>query len=243
MKQHLLFAILCFLTTLTHGQVLKVEPSEVKQTFKVSLADPFLDLELHATIRNTSATDTFRLKWLRKELNKPEGWLSQVCDGVECFVPIVSSNIDPMLGLSTPFVLPPNSKADFIFHVLPGQVAGSANYSIQFSSVAKPDSILASMRFDVVVQSLVTNLKDLRQDGIQVYPNPASDFFEISASEGVDKIVVYNALGVPVKTFLSAPGQRYSLGRIPDGIYLIALINNQKGVLKTTRLFKRGIRS
>lgn len=243
MKQSLLFAVFFSLTILADGQALKVEPAEVKQTFKVNLADPFLDLELHATIRNTSATDTFRLKWQRKELNKPEGWLSQVCDGVECFVPIVSSNIDPMLGLNTPFVLPPNSKADFIFHVLPGQVAGSGKYSIQFSSVTKPDSLLASMSFDVVVQSLVTNLKDLRQDDIQVYPNPASDFFEISASEGIDKIIVYNALGVPVKTFLSAPGQRYSLSRMPDGIYLIAFINNQKGVLKTSRLFKRGIRS
>ncbi|MBV6428258.1 MAG: hypothetical protein KIPDCIKN_02784 [Haliscomenobacter sp.] len=243
MKHCLLFAVFVALPILASAQAIKVEPAEVKQTFQVNLSDPFLDLELHATVRNTSATDTVRLKWLRKELNKPEGWLTQVCDGVECFVPIVSSNIDPMLGLNTPFVLPPNSKADFIFHVLPGQVAGSGKFSIQFSSVTKPDSLLASMSFDVVVQSLVTNLKDFRQDDIQVYPNPASDFFEISASEGIDRVVVYNALGVPVKTFLSAPGQRYSLSRMPDGIYLISLINNQKGVLKTTRLFKRGIRS
>ncbi|MFZ4560538.1 MAG: T9SS type A sorting domain-containing protein [Saprospiraceae bacterium] len=224
------------------AQTLRIEPGDVKQTFKVNLADPLLNLELYASVRNIGS-DTIRLKWQRREASQPSGWQTQVCDGVECYLPIVSSNVDPNLGLNAPFVLPPNKKADFIFHVLPNQTAGTGKFAIRFSSAQKPDSILASMNFEVNVQSLVTSSKESQPGSIQVFPNPASDFFMLNTIEDVDQLVLYNLLGVPVKTYLAEYGQRYSLNNVVDGVYLLALVNKNKGTIRTMRIIKRGVRS
>ena len=242
MKQMILSLCLLFSTALAQAQTLRIEPGDVKQIFKVNLADPFLNLEMYATVRNISK-DTVRLKWQRREIDKPGEWQTQVCDGVECYIPIVSSNIDPKLGLNAPFVLPPNGKADFIFHLIPGQIAGTGKFSVQFSSVQKPDSIMASMNFEATVQSLVTSVKDWQVQAAQIYPNPASDYFMLSAVDGIDQLILYNTLGIPLKTYLPAYGQRYSLSGLPDGIYLLSLVDNKKGIVKTLRISKRGIRS
>lgn len=242
MKHALLIIILFLAGSRATAQSLKINPGEVKQTFKVNISDPTLSVEVYSTIENTG-NDTLRLRWLRRELDKPAEWLTQVCDGVECYVPIVSSNIDPALGLNSPFVLAPKKKVEFIFYVLPNQMAGTGKFALNFSSTSKPDSVLATMQFEVTVQSIVTSVRDWQLTNIQVFPNPASDYFSLNNADGVDKIVLYNVLGTPLKTFLAGPYQRYSLSGLPDGMYLVALVNDRKGIVKTIRLSKRGIRS
>ena len=242
MKQIILLLILLLSTCFASAQVLQIEPSEVKQTFRVNLSDPFINLELVATVRNISK-DTVKLKWTRREIDKPAEWQTQVCDGIECYIPLVSSNIDPQLGLNAPFILPPNSKADFIFHLIPTQTAGTGKFSVDFASVQKPDSLLARMNFEATVQNLTTSVKDRQLETAQVYPNPASDYFMLNVIDGIDRIVLYNVLGVPVRTYLPAYGTRYPLNNLPDGMYLLTLQSSSKGVLKTMRITKRGIRS
>ncbi len=243
MKQPIL--LLCFwLTTISlGGQDLKVTPTEVKQTFKVNISDPFLSLEVYASIENTSTKDTLKLKWKRRELDRPTAWQTQVCDGVECFVPIVSSNIDPALGLNAPFILPPKTKVGFIFYVLPNQVAGTGKFAIQFSTVSKPDSVLTAMNFEVTVQNLTTNARAVQfAPNLQVFPNPASDFFQLSFAEGIERVIVYNQIGVPVRTYLSESGQPYSLNGLPDGLYMIAVSNERQDQQRILKLIKRAQR-
>ncbi|MFM8448608.1 MAG: T9SS type A sorting domain-containing protein [Haliscomenobacter sp.] len=242
MKQIILLFFLFFGSYIASAQVLQIEPGEVKQTFRVNLSDPFINLELVATVRNMGK-DTLKLKWVRKEIDKPSEWQTQVCDGVECYIPLVSSNIDPQLGLNAPFVLPPNGKADFIFHLIPTQTAGTGKFAVDFFSMQKPDSLLARMNFEATVQNLTTSVKDRQLETAQVFPNPAIDYFMLNAIDGIDRMVLYNALGVPVRTYLPAYGQRYSLNNLPDGMYLLTLANTGKGVLKTLRIVKRSIRS
>lgn len=240
MKKTLLFIGLCLFGFSLSGQDLKVTPTEVKQTFKVNISDPSLSLEVYASIENTSTKDTLKLKWKRRELDRPSAWQTQVCDGVECFVPIVSSNIDPALGLNTPFVLPPKAKVGFIFYVLPNQVVGTGKFAIQFSTVSKPDSILAAMNFEVTVQSLATNTRDLQfAPNVQIFPNPASDFFNLSFSEEVEQVIIYNQIGVQVRTYLAEFGQKYSLNGLPDGMYLVALTNERQDQRRVVKLIKR----
>jgi len=242
MKQTILFLLTCLLVADLNGQDLKITPAEVKQTFKVNISDPSLSLEVYSSIENLSTKDTLKLKWKRRELDRPSAWLTQVCDGVECFIPIVSSNIDPALGLNAPFILPPKAKVGFIFYVLPNQVAGNGKFAINFSSVSKPDSILTSMNFDVTVQNLTTNTNDLDfAANVQVFPNPASDYFNLSYTEGIEQIVVQNQIGVVVRVYLAESGQRYSLGGLPDGMYYLTLINQsrQKKVIKLVKRAQR----
>jgi hypothetical protein len=239
MKQPLLLICLSLTALSLGGQDLKVTPAEVKQTFKVNISDPSLSLEVYSSIENLSTKDTLKLKWKRRELDRPAAWLTQVCDGIECFIPIVSSNIDPALGLNAPFILPPKAKVGFIFYVLPNQVAGNGKFAINFSAVSKPDSILASMNFEVTVQNLTTNARDVQfAPNLRVFPNPAADFFQLSFIEGAEQISVYNQLGLRVRTYLAESGQLYSLSGLPDGMYIVAVTDRQNRQ-RAVKLVKR----
>ncbi|MCB9080815.1 MAG: T9SS type A sorting domain-containing protein [Lewinellaceae bacterium] len=224
------------------AQVITISPAQTKKAFTTDLSDPYLDLEVYATIKNVSA-DTIHLKWSRLELDRPSSWQTQVCDGITCYEPFVSTNIDPQYQLNDPVTLKPNESREFILHVLPGGTPGTGLIDIDFFLTNKPTERLGTMSFVVEVQALVTSSYTPRViDVIRVFPNPADDYFQLTDYRGVDRLVIYNILGIPVRQFLVGPGQRYSIGNLPDGMYLVSLINNQKGALKTIRLSKRGLR-
>lgn len=241
MKQVLLFLSLVMAVGATaQTSPLTINPTTAKKDFSVNLSDPFLDLEATATVTNTSK-DTLRLKWKRVELSRPSAWATQVCDGVECFDEIVSSNIDPKLGLNAPFVLAPGKKVEFIFHLLPNKTAGVGKFAIDFSRTSKPDSILGRMNFDVTVTSRTTSTKEVAAEGLALFPNPTVDFFQLKNGNGVERVVVYNVLGTVVRQF-EANQERYRIDQLPDGLYLVGLVDRSNRTIKTLRLLKRSIR-
>lgn len=244
MKHRILFSFsvlfLCLNGPLT-GQIL-VERTSVDSIFEVDLSDSFLDLELKTKITNTSA-DTVRLKWTRLELDKPGEWDTQVCDNVECYIPIVSSNIDDNLGINAPVVLPPDSSLQMILYVLPNSTPGSGRIEIDLALAESPDDIIETIVYlPDVRQVTVTNIQEWLEPGLRMYPNPASSFFELTSSEYVDEVIVTNMIGRRVATFRAVEGKRYPVYNLPDGIYLVSLVNYEYGILRTLRLGKRGPR-
>jgi hypothetical protein len=65
----------------------------------------------------------------------------------------------------------------------------------------------------------------------------------LNTIEGIDQLVLYNQLGLHVKTYLAEYGQRYSLNNVVDGVYFLALVNKNKGIVRTVRVIKRSVRS
>ena len=58
----------------------------------------------------------------------------------------------------------------------------------------------------------------------------------------VDQVVVYNLLGRQVRSFNAYQNARYDLSSLPNGFYLVSLLNEEAGTLKTVRLSKRAFR-
>ena len=65
----------------------------------------------------------------------------------------------------------------------------------------------------------------------------------LNSIEGIEQLVLYNQLGLPVKTYLAEYGQRYSLYNVVDGVYFLALVNKNKSIVRTIRIIKRSVRS
>lgn len=82
------------------------------------------------------------------------------------------------------------------------------------------------------------NENGLDKAKLQVFPNPTSDYFELSSNELVDQLVVYNLLGRRVRTYDAVNGTKYYLNDLPSGLYLISLLNEKEGIIKTMRLSK-----
>lgn len=73
-----------------------------------------------------------------------------------------------------------------------------------------------------------------------IYPNPTTEFIMIDDyDENLEQIVVYNLVGRKVRTFDTIANKKYSLADLPNGLYLVQLVNNNNKVLTTQRVKKR----
>jgi len=78
--------------------------------------------------------------------------------------------------------------------------------------------------------------------GVQLYPNPATDFVNLSFSKvGMYEISIYDTLGKKVKTFpISVSNrQRIVLGELPNAIYFILIKNENTKEFISYKLIKQ----
>jgi len=221
---------------------LQIEPEDYQGAFMVDLSQTVLVQD--PTVQITNTTDsTLHLRWQLYNLDMPQGWASQVCDPNECYLPIVRSNIDDELGIAAPVVLEPDSSANISIYILPNEVIGTGRFALDFSLANAPSVVLDMASFTVEITStVVSTYRSLRQQDIRVYPNPTADYFELTNSAGVDQIVVYNLVGRRVGDFRAYPGRQYDLSHLPGGTYLVTLLNEEIGTIRTLRLIKRTFR-
>lgn len=242
MKKILLLASLIIpMTSVFAQEILTISPVPIEQSFFVDLSNSYLDLEMHTTLTNNSE-DTIQLRWVREITEKPEAWQTQICDNNLCYDPIVSTNYDPNLGINMPVYMNPGESFNLIFHVLPKGFAGYGEFKIPFYYFAEGDTaVLAEAIFRATVES-VTSVGSEAKEKLKVFPNPATDYIELTNNYIVDRMVIYNLLGREVRNFEVINGSLYEVADLPNGMYLVALINEEEGILKTFRLNKRSIR-
>lgn len=77
-------------------------------------------------------------------------------------------------------------------------------------------------------------------DPIQVFPNPATNYFSITEINSVQKIYVFNLVGKRLKQFFDiAEDKHYFIGDLPRGMYLVQMVDAQNQVIVTRRVSKR----
>lgn len=238
--KHLLLFILTLLS-LHSGfaqKLLSFEPNAVEERFLVDLDDWSKTLELSATVTNTS-NQTLLLKWKRVIINQPLGWQTQVCDDFAYYTPDIATNYAPKYNINAPVELAPGASLTFSIHVQPMGTAGRGVYEIPFSLTKSPDKTIGSLIFTANVEDAA---KEYSKANLRLYPNPAIDYFEITPNAPVDKIELYNMIGKKIRTYNAEYTNRFDISEIPPGLYLVSLINEKRGVLKTLRLNKRSLR-
>lgn len=222
--------------------VISVADTVVSDVFEIDLSEDYVDLELKTTITNVSDTTIF-LQWTRLELDKPGEWDTQVCDNIECYIPIVSSNIDPQLGIDAPVRLEPDSSFSMILYVVPNGVAGNGRIELDIALAGQPEDILETIVYlPEVRERTVSNVDELLAPNLRIYPNPAADYFELTSHEGIDEIIISDMFGRQIRTYAAISGKSYDISQLSNGIYLVSLVNRQYGIIRTLRLGKRSVR-
>ena len=74
---------------------------------------------------------------------------------------------------------------------------------------------------------------------IQVFPNPAAEYFSITPNLNVEYIAIYNLLGRQMKSFTYSESDRYFIGDLPKGMYLVQMSGRDSRLITTQRLSKR----
>ncbi|MBI5916204.1 MAG: T9SS type A sorting domain-containing protein [Bacteroidetes bacterium] len=77
---------------------------------------------------------------------------------------------------------------------------------------------------------------------LRAYPNPTLGQFSITNNPLVKKVVLFNILGKQVKSFQHMNGNQYDISGVPDGLYLVSMLDAKGQTLKTVRMTKRAIR-
>lgn len=243
MKQliHISFFLSVFIGS-SFGQQITISPTPVDTVFEVELATAFLDLVAKSNIINNTS-DTLYLKWERNIVSMPDTWDAKVCDPNLCYNDFISSNIDPDLMLNEPVVLLPNGKANLDLHFVPNGVAGTGQVEVEVALVEEPNEILAVATYNAEVVGKTTSVRDFRRRSALVYPNPSGDYLTIASEVKVAKMLIYNMVGRIVKQFnTTGYNDIYDIRDLPDGIYLVGLIDRYGEVIKTEKLSKREVR-
>jgi len=231
MKRLLLcFFLLQSLAGTTWGQIsISVNPSPFVLTGHPSNND----VSIHIEVTNHSSFDAYIL-WSRTVESAPQGWLTWICDKNLCYLPTANA-----CSPTKPNILAPGEKMDFQIHVNPGAVEGSTPYDITFVDYEDPSIILGHVDGEVVISNTVSTKNNGAQSNLTVYPNPTTDYFQVSETPGLKYIELFNIVGNKVRSYDALPQKQYAVGDLTDGIYLVRLVTSTGKIIKTIRLSKR----
>ncbi len=228
MGKALLVAIAVFLVASVEGQIsITVDPAVVTQSGSATSTD----LKAHCTVTNHSIIPV-NLLWSRRVVSAPGAWLNWICDKNLCYLPTV--NVCPE---ANPNILDPGASMTLEIHIGPGGVSGEGEYVVRLFDMSDPETMLDSV--DVVFETSITGVTDLSASGITIYPNPTTSYFQITNANAVDKVLIYNIVGSKLREMPAQNAAHYDVTDLPQGVYLVRMLDADRKVLKTVRLSKR----
>ncbi|MEL6636381.1 MAG: T9SS type A sorting domain-containing protein [Bacteroidota bacterium] len=74
---------------------------------------------------------------------------------------------------------------------------------------------------------------------LSLFPNPTTHYFQLSSSDEVAQIIVFNVVGRKMKDFPYLENDKYYVDELPNGMYLVQFVGHNGKILSTRRLSKR----
>ncbi len=186
---------------------------------------------------NNSSTD-MEVEWARVTNDLPDGWLAFICiEGGSCY----NSTTDASPA-GEDWVIPAGESRWLEVQFRADAVNGTAVEGTGTVVLSMTDKNNANNTASAtwVGTASVSPVKDLEQEDIKIFPNPASNFIKLSNSSIVEQIEVFNLIGRKVKTFFDvAEGSLYNIADLPKGIYMIRMLDADNETLVTKRISKR----
>ncbi|HLF65919.1 MAG TPA: T9SS type A sorting domain-containing protein [Saprospiraceae bacterium] len=189
------------------------------------------DISIHAQVTNTSP-DTIELMWSRTVQAMEHDWTTWICDLNNCYLPHIE-----VCPANRPNILAPGTSFELQVHVNPAGVHGEADILVHFYPSDDPLNILGSMQTHF--ETTTTSVRDLGNPSIRIYPNPTTSYFQLSESSQVARVAIYSIVGNKMREFDARNQSRFDVADLPEGIYLVRLLDAKQTVLKTVRLSKR----
>jgi len=167
----------------------------------------------------TSTTSTASVKWRVLSYDFPADWLSGfgICDNQNCY-----AGTDLLAG--TQYVsdtFGANKKCDFHLQLnLNGSSGGTHFFKVEIAEVGGSvidTAIFIVTKWPTAVKSIAESKAD-----IALYPNPCTDYLDVTYNEGIGEILITNIIGSVVKKV--TVGEKYmkvSMSELPKGAYLL----------------------
>ena len=237
MKHILPFALFLLFSFSLSAQI-EIAPSPLTVEKAVDLSDEWIKVTAHSSMSNTS-TSFEELRWEITKIDGPDEWTVQVCDSIACYGWGVPSNIDAAFGTDTPTPIGPGEAGRLDPGIRPSGVAGTGSYRIDVALASDPATIIATNTYTFIITAETTNTEEFEKAAVKLFPNPTSNFFQITENEFVNEVEIFNIVGKRMIAAQHVNGKSYDISGFPNGLYLVRMTNEEGQILKTTRLTKR----
>jgi len=238
MKQFLLLIFsVVFLSSLTAQSDLILSHTDTVCTISSSTNQK---LEAKTFIVNKSSK-SMNIQWVLTNMAQPAPWETSVCDANSCYPPSILTNVIPGGNPDAPVLLMPGDSSLIYMDAFPNDSRGVGYTQICFTALEDPSNELGCMTYKFEV-GVTSSVEDAPAPVMEIFPNPTADYFGLTNSNSLKEINVYNMLGRKQRTFAVGQGKKYFVGDMPAGMYLLASIDKDGKVTKTTRLVKRFFR-
>lgn len=187
------------------------------------------DVEGYFVISNPTST-VQTIKWERTIVDITSGCLIQVCDLTLCWLPTVSSKT---------FDIDPGTNGNIILHFVNHDLIpdASALVNLKLSNNNNPaDSVVVTFLYTPET----ADAKDLLPAAtVQLYPNPATDYFLLQQADDVQRIRLFSTDGREVANYTANPGQQYSLAGLANGTYAAVLEDKNGRAFQAISIVKK----
>ena len=231
MKQTVLLLLLTLATSLSA----QIDVSFAPQRGEVIGTADAADVESRIILTNPT-NRTLRLGWSVDLDGLPVDWQGWVCGPNRCYTPFTYTS-----PAEAPVVIQPGESVVLSAHVRPNERAGNGFFNIHLVDLNRPSEAVQTLEYGFEIQ----DARAFDRAGavrVRMYPNPTTNFVQLENDQMVDQIHVYNIIGRKILSFERQAGKRYDLTRLPGGMYMVSLVNNDHGVLRTIRLSKQIVR-
>ena len=174
-------------------------------------------------------TDEFtEIYWIfEKGENFPDEWGTTICDTRICYAENTYKS-----NANLPNLVDSNGKMFLKFTIATNDVEGSSFGIVHLFSDSKFENEIA------VSNAPITSVNNEIVKNIVIYPNPASDYFQIKNDANVKSVEVASITG---RTLLSAnhiEGKMHSIVDLSKGVFFVILRDENGDKVKTMRLIK-----
>jgi hypothetical protein len=243
MKQVVL-SILCtllYVSLFAQQVVFEVTPNPMESSFISDLSNLNESQICYARIKNTSGQKK-NLRWVIEAVKAPKNWRFSVCDQNNCYHTFNHTNVDLSNGYpNKPLVLMPGDTSRLWLNVFPNGMEGKAEVKVHLYDINNGNSAIATALFKVTIEADAP-LTVTERGRLRITPNPVTDYMYLTNNTFVRQLWVSNILGKRVKVFDISTEGRYDVSDLPDGMYLVSMIDASQKTVKTVRVSKRAIR-
>ena len=159
----------------------------------------------------------------------PEEWLLNICDARTCYTEVDDGHHS---NINLPNLLDPNETMVFKFIVTANDIDETSFVILHLYSDSKFENEVA------VSKPLVTSVSNEIFEDIVIYPNPASDYFQIKNDAQVKSLKVASITGQILLSENHTEGKMHSISDLAKGVYFVVLRDGNEDKLKTLRLIK-----
>ncbi len=160
----------------------------------------------------------------------PSEWEFQVCDKNTCYISGLES-----CPTSSPVNFTANETFTFNIYINPHGVAGTGSFWFHLTSADGAILASAPVLFDI---SGVSSTDDIAARKMQIFPNPTSDFIQITNDNEVSKVAIFNIVGKNIKTASHFSGKSHDVSTLQKGMYLVRIFDENEKVLSVFRMNK-----